>query len=71
MKYEDKIIKASWFKIADAKEKYPVIIYLHGNSSSRIEGLSLIEYLLPLGYSLFCFDFAGCGMSEGQYVSLG
>ena len=21
--------------------------------------------------SLFCFDFSGCGLSEGEYVSLG
>ena len=21
--------------------------------------------------SLFCFDFGGCGMSEGEYITLG
>lgn len=24
-----------------------------------------------MNMSVFCFDFAGCGMSEGEYVSLG
>lgn len=30
-----------------------------------------VPILLPLGVSLCCFDFAGCGLSEGEYVSLG
>jgi hypothetical protein len=24
-----------------------------------------------MGINVFCFDFAGCGMSEGQYITLG
>jgi pimeloyl-ACP methyl ester carboxylesterase len=47
------------------------VIYLHGNSSSRIEGLNLISVLLPYDISLVLIDFAGCGMSEGEYISLG
>jgi pimeloyl-ACP methyl ester carboxylesterase len=27
--------------------------------------------LLPQNISLFCFDFSGCGLSEGEYISLG
>jgi alpha/beta superfamily hydrolase len=27
--------------------------------------------LIKNGISLFCFDFNGSGMSEGEYVSLG
>ena len=27
--------------------------------------------LLPLRIMLFCFDFAGSGISEGEYISLG
>lgn len=49
----------------------PCVIYLHGNCSSRIESIHAVEFLLPLGITLFCFDFAGCGKSEGEYVSLG
>ena len=49
----------------------PCVIYLHGNSSSRLEALSCIEVLLPLNITLFCFDFSGCGLSEGEYISLG
>ncbi len=47
------------------------MIYLHGCSSSRLEGLSLIELLLPVDIALVLMDFAGCGISEGEYVSLG
>lgn len=49
----------------------PLVIYLHGNSSSRIEGLRHTSGLLKYGINLFTFDFAGCGKSEGDYISLG
>lgn len=49
----------------------PCVIFLHGNSSSRVDALSLLDYILPQNISLFCFDFAGSGKSEGEYVSLG
>jgi len=49
----------------------PCVIYLHGNCSSRLEALSTIPVLLPLNITIFCFDFAGSGLSDGEYVSLG
>lgn len=49
----------------------PVVIYLHGNSSSRIEGLKSCLELLKKGINIFTFDFAGCGLSEGEYITLG
>ena len=49
----------------------PVVIYLHGNSSSRIEGTKMAFFLLNKGIDLFVFDFPGCGKSEGEYISLG
>jgi hypothetical protein len=52
-------------------ERLPVVIYLHGNSSSRAEATSEAKYLLPMNITLFAFDFAGCGKSEGEYISLG
>jgi alpha/beta superfamily hydrolase len=36
-----------------------------------LEALDLVELIIPLKMSLFCFDFAGCGMSEGDFISLG
>jgi len=49
----------------------PVVIYLHGNSSSRVEGLRMAPELMKRNINIFVFDFAGCGMSEGEYISLG
>ena len=49
----------------------PCVIYLHGNSSSRLEALEIASYILPTNITLFCLDFAGCGKSEGEYISLG
>jgi len=53
-----------------AKE-LPCVIYLHGNCSSRIEALQTVDVLLPSNITMFCFDFSGCGLSEGEYISLG
>ena len=48
-----------------------IILYLHGNSSSRYEGYSQLNQL-PADVGLACFDFAGCGnRMEVDYISLG
>eukprot|EP00747_Dinoflagellata_sp_TGD_P117383 gnl/TRDRNA2_/TRDRNA2_172592_c1_seq4.p1 gnl/TRDRNA2_/TRDRNA2_172592_c1~~gnl/TRDRNA2_/TRDRNA2_172592_c1_seq4.p1 ORF type:complete len:561 (-),score=90.89 gnl/TRDRNA2_/TRDRNA2_172592_c1_seq4:170-1852(-) len=49
----------------------PVVIYLHANASCRLEALQFVPLFLPLGISLFTFDFAGTGESDGEYISLG
>jgi hypothetical protein len=49
----------------------PCVIYLHGNASSQLEGQFLVPNLCPYGFAVFLFDFAGCGHSEGDYISLG
>ena len=49
----------------------PMVIYLHGNSSSRLEVIPQLGHLLSLGLSVLSFDFCGSGHSEGEYVSLG
>jgi len=56
---------------SEALRKCPVVVYLHGNSSNRLEAATLLGPLLQEGISLFCFDSAGCGLSDGEYVSLG
>ena len=52
-------------------EKLPCVVYLHGNSSSRLEALSCLPVLLKFNITLFCLDFSGSGHSDGEYVSLG
>jgi pimeloyl-ACP methyl ester carboxylesterase len=36
-----------------------------------MEGVFLVPIFVPAGVSVLCFDFAGCGNSEGEYISLG
>ena len=68
------LMECSFFR-ADITKRIPyirpVVIYLHGNSSSRIEGTKMALFLLNKGIDLFVFDFPGCGKSEGEYISLG
>ena len=48
-----------------------MILYMHGNSSSRLEGIGLMRYL-PDNIGLACFDFMGCGKNEEmETISLG
>ncbi|OHS95931.1 Clan SC, family S9, unassigned serine peptidase [Tritrichomonas foetus] len=49
----------------------PCLIYLHGNASSQIEGQFLVPNVCKYNVFMLCFDFAGCGMSDGEYISLG
>ena len=49
----------------------PAVVYLHGNSSSRVGALEALETVLGTGASLFAFDCAGSGLSEGDWVTLG
>ena len=68
------ILKCSFIEPTKAYRpsvKMPVVIYLHGNSSSRMEGMNIVKVLLKRNINLFVFDFAGSGQSEGDYISLG
>ena len=49
----------------------PAVVYTHGNASCRAEALQILAPALSSGASVFAFDFAGCGQSEGDYISLG
>jgi pimeloyl-ACP methyl ester carboxylesterase len=49
----------------------PCVVYLHGNASSQLEAQFLVPNLCPHGIVVVAFDFAGCGSSDGDYVSLG
>eukprot|EP00388_Colpodella_angusta_P017148 GDKJ01042470.1.p1 GENE.GDKJ01042470.1~~GDKJ01042470.1.p1 ORF type:complete len:479 (-),score=72.20 GDKJ01042470.1:176-1612(-) len=67
-------LQCSHFEPSDAMrraEQIPCVIYLHGNSSCRLEAIQTIPHLLPMGVSILAFDFSGSGLSGGDYVSLG
>lgn len=50
---------------------FPCVVYLHGNSSCRVEALSVLRTCLASGMTVVAFDCAGCGKSDGEYISLG
>ena len=57
--------------ITPSHKNYKIILYLHGNSSCRVESLTLFPFL-PSGFSLAAFDFIGCGNNEeAEIISLG
>ena len=67
-------LMCSFWEPYDEEREYPqlpCVIYLHGNSSSRCEAVNILKYMLPLNITVFAFDFAGCGQSDGEYISLG
>jgi pimeloyl-ACP methyl ester carboxylesterase len=69
------LLKCSHFKPEVKQEERPLrrpcVIFCHGNAASRQEGLSIIKTVLAASADLFLFDFAGSGLSEGEWVSLG
>lgn len=58
------------FKKPKKGEEKACLIYLHSHSANRIEGLSLLDHVIA-DFNLCVFDFAGCGKSEGEFVTLG
>ncbi|CAJ1939566.1 unnamed protein product [Cylindrotheca closterium] len=49
----------------------PILIYLHGNASARLEVIPQLTSLLAMGMTVVSLDFVGSGKSDGEFVSLG
>lgn len=65
-------LQCSWWRPMKPRAKTsPCVICLHGNASCRAGALENLSPLLTTGITVFAFDFAGSGLSEGEYVSLG
>ena len=64
-------LQCSMWRRADLDAPAPCVVYSHGNASCRAEALQILAPVLASGASVFAFDFAGCGQSEGEYISLG
>ncbi|EFA83276.1 alpha/beta hydrolase fold-1 domain-containing protein [Heterostelium album PN500] len=67
-------IQCSHFKPAEYwsnGKQLPCVIYCHGNSGCRLDALECVRTLLPINITVVAFDFAGSGLSGGEYVSLG
>ena len=72
--FHGKKLKVSFIE-PDIKDRpndiMPCVIYVHANSSSRVEGINNKKWLLKNDINLCAFDFEGSGYSEGEYISLG
>ena len=66
-----KLVCSRWAPSERSNDVLPCVIYMHGNSSARLEGIPQLTTVLSLGATLLSFDFSGSGQSEGDYVSLG
>merc|ERR1719422_1796560 len=67
-------LACSWWEPVEAErveQELPCVVYMHGNSSCRLEACELLPLVLSTGATLFAFDFSGCGLSEGEYITLG
>lgn len=47
------------------------VMYCHSQGSNSLEGSFLIKLCAELGFGLCLFDFAGCGFSDGDFLTLG
>lgn len=47
----------------------PCVLFCHSSYGCRKDSLSVAITLLPLGIAVACFDFSGCGQSEGRGIS--
>jgi hypothetical protein len=68
-----KIVCSMWEPASENRHNpvLPCVIYMHGNSSARLEAIPQLALTLSLGITMLSFDFCGSGLSEGDYVSLG
>lgn len=66
------VLEGSWWQPVEyGREQLPVVVCMHGNSSCRLDALEILPLVLNMGITLFGFDFAGCGRSEGDFITLG
>ncbi len=55
----------------ESSQRSPVVVYLHSNSGSQRDAEEILFNVLQYDISVFALDFAGSGLSDGEYVTLG
>lgn len=48
-----------------------MVLFCHGSSGSKLDGLEYVELLLGSRLNICIFDFSGCGLSEGDIITYG
>lgn len=65
-------LQCSWFRPPSYRARpIPCVVYCHGNCGNRLDAIDILEHVLILGMTVFAFDFAGSGVSDGSRVTLG
>lgn len=64
-------LKCCFFVPFNHNENTPCVIYSHSISSSQLEVLDNLHILLNAECSVFSYDCAGCGLSDGLYTAVG
>lgn len=65
------MLKCSHFMCCEPIDRHPCVVFCHGSSSCRVDAFQIMPFLFEHNLSVFCFDFAGSGLSGGEYVTLG
>ncbi|SCM20250.1 alpha/beta hydrolase, putative [Plasmodium berghei] len=64
-------LRCCFFTPFNYSENTPCVIYTHSTSSCQLEVLDILHILLVCECSVFSFDCAGCGLSDGYYSTKG
>ncbi|CRG93460.1 alpha/beta-hydrolase, putative [Plasmodium gallinaceum] len=64
-------LKCCHFTPFNYNENTPCVIYTHSTSSCQLETLDILHILLICDCSIFSYDCAGCGLSDGFYSTKG
>eukprot|EP00435_Cladocopium_sp_Y103_P015320 s4862_g3.t1 len=69
--HRDMRLSCSLFRVFPKRPQTSCVIYLHGNCSSRLEAMDVLQVILPRNMMLCSIDLSGSGHSEGEFISLG
>ena len=72
--FKDKLICIEALPEETTAEKLPVVILCHGFAYYKEEAGIFTEVAMRLtkrGFAVYYFDFSGCGISSGDFVTLG
>ncbi|CRG98846.1 alpha/beta hydrolase, putative [Plasmodium relictum] len=64
-------LRCCYFTPFNYNENTPCVIYTHSTSSCQLETLDILHILLACDCSIFSYDCAGCGLSDGFYSTKG
>jgi pimeloyl-ACP methyl ester carboxylesterase len=64
-------LACSFYENTSSTSPLPCVVYLHANGSCRLEAIQYKQIVLAANVHFFCFDFSACGLSGGDYGSVG